>query len=715
MHGGVGGWLKGGAQRRQQGLDIALDVKEINALLFAAPLKNVVGAIGHARYSHGLVKAFNRGIGVSHRGIAQKHAAEFKHAHPLGFAVQVELEHLQQRAQQRRAHHAHLAGNGVQQLDGVGIGRQLLLPALFHKAEIDGLLVPQTRQQAAHRKRAALGFCTQLGGDRRQGRCGGQVVVTHHARHFLDQIFLDGNVKAIAGGGDRHHTFRLGHRQPQALERIHALGLGQRHTNNLGRARHAQCDRLRRGQVDGVVIDGAASRLGRAADVDHELRNALDVLHRQAGVHTALKAMARVGREVEAARTPRHGLGPPESGFDVNVARVIRHRRGVATHDAGQRFDLAVIGDHTHLVIDGDGVAIEQLELLTGLAPSHIQATVDFVQIKNMRWTAQLKHHVVRDVHQRRHATLTAAGQAVLHPLGGCSARVHVAHDATREAATQIRGAHLHGQLVCQLGLYRRERRLLQWRTGQCRHFTGNAVNAQAMRQVGRELESEERVVQIQMGANVLTHRGRSVQLQQTAVVFRQLEFAGRAQHALAFHAAQLAHLDQERLAIVARGQLGTHQRTRHLDAHTGVGRTADDIEQGALPYIDLAHTQAIGIRVLHSLLDLADHDFGERRRDRAQLFDLQACHGQGVSQLLGGQRWIAEFAQPGLGKLHSEILWRLLLKKELLALFNQGFQHSMMLKANKTVRSQLTFLRYWNCDRKRMSPSKNRRKSLTP
>ena len=35
-------------------------------------------------------------------------------------------------------------------------------------------------------------------------------------------------------------------------------------------------------------------------------------------------------------------------------------------------------------------------------------------------------------------------------------------------------------------------------------------------------------------------------------MVFRQLEFAGRAEHALAFHAAQLAHLDEERLAVVA-------------------------------------------------------------------------------------------------------------------------------------------------------------------
>jgi hypothetical protein len=55
------------------------------------------------------------------------------------------------------------------------------------------------------------------------------------------------------------------------------------------------------------------------------------------------------------------------------------------------------------------------------------------------------------------------------------------------------------------------------------------------------------------------------------------------------------------------------------------------------------------------------------------------------------------------------------LLKRELLALFRIGFQHENSLKPNVGVRWQLTFLHYWNCDRKRMSPSKNRRKSFTP
>jgi hypothetical protein len=112
-------------------------------------------------------------------------------------------------------------------------------------------------------------------------------------------------------------------------------------------------------------------------------------------------------------------------------------------------------------------------------------------------------------------------------------------------------------------------------------------------------------------------------------MVFRQLEFAGRAQHALAFHAAQLAHLDEERLAVVAGRQLGAHQRARHLDAHTRIGRATHDVEQGTLPHIHLAHAQAVRIGVLHGFLDFAHHNVGKGRRHGSQLFNLQAGHGQ--------------------------------------------------------------------------------------
>src|SRR5256885_17231969 len=54
--------------------------------------------------------------------------------------------------------------------------------------------------------------------------------------------------------------------------------------------------------------------------------------------------------------------------------------------------------------------------------------------------------------------------------------------------------------------------------------------------------------------------------------------------------------------------------------------------------------------------LDLTDDDLGERRRHGLQLLHLQAGHGQGVGQFLGGQRRIAELAQPGFGKLHIRL-----------------------------------------------------------
>src|SRR6218665_2825854 len=42
----------------------------------------------------------------------------------------------------------------------------------------------------------------------------------------------------------------------------------------------------------------------------------------------------------------------------------------------------------------------------------------------------KLELHVVGDVHQRRYATLAAAGQALAHPLRRGGMRVQMAHDA---------------------------------------------------------------------------------------------------------------------------------------------------------------------------------------------------------------------------------------------------------------------------------------------
>ena len=266
---------------------------------------------------------------------------------------------------------------------------------------------------------------------------------------------------------------------------------------------------------------------------------------------------------------------------------------------------------------------------------------------------AVLEHHVVRDVDQRRHTALATARQPVDHPRRRWPGRVDVAHDAARKATAQVGRIDLHGQQVVVHRRYRRHDGHHQWSAGQCSQFACHAKNAQAVRKVRREFEREQEVVEIQDLANIGTYRRIGRQFEQAAMVLAELEFARRAQHALALDATQLPELDQERLAIVTGRQLGAHQRARDLDTDARIRCTAHDVEQGALPDIDLAHAQPIGIRMLLGRLDLADHDEAERRCGRLALLDLEPTHGERLGQFGAAERRVAEFAQPGLGKLH--------------------------------------------------------------
>ena len=231
---------------------------------------------------------------------------------------------------------------------------------------------------------------------------------------------------------------------------------------------------------------------------------------------------------------------------------------------------------------------------------------------------------------------------------------VDAGDDAATEAATQIRRFHSDPHLILSSDRHLRIGKRLQRRARERRHLARNAVYAQAMRQIGRKLEGEQGVIEPEVIADVLAHRRIGWQFQQATVVIGQLEFSRRAQHAVALHPAQRAHLDHERLAVFAGWQFRAHQRARHLDAHPRIGRATDDLQQAVRAGIHLAHAQAVGIRVLRGLLDFGHDDASERRRDRLQFFHLQPGHGERISQLLGGQRRVADGAEPGFGKLHG-------------------------------------------------------------
>ena len=429
-----------------------------------------------------------------------------------------------------------------------------------------------------------------------------------------------------------------------------------------------------------------------ATNLQHQIGDAIQHLHRARRVNAPLKPMPRIGAEIETARTPCNRLGPPEGRLDIDVLGSVAHRRGVAPHDAGQRLHLFLVGNDAHFAVQRHGIAVEQLELFARLAPAHMQLrTGNLVAIKNVGGLAQLKHHVVGNIDQYRYAALAATRQTIHHPSGGLHMGVHAADHPTAKAPAKIgrfdhnfyRIRRSHGNLHF--------RQSLQWRPRQCRQFTRNAIHTQRMRQIGRELERKKHIVQIQISTNVLSQRRVSGQFQQPTVVFRQTQFPRRAQHAVAFYATQLAHLDFERLAIFTRRQFGANQCTGHLDAHARIGRAANDLQQFATARIDLAYAQAIGIRVLHGLFDFGHHNAAKSRRRRVKLFHLQPCHGERIGQLLRGKRRITKFAQPGFRKLHSVSLIQSLLK---------------------SVKAQI-HQRNWL--KKRTSPSKNRRKSFTP
>jgi len=174
--------------------------------------------------------------------------------------------------------------------------------------------------------------------------------------------------------------------------------------------------------------------------------------------------------------------------------------------------------------------------------------------------------------------------------------------------------------------------------------------------QIGRELEREQRVVEVQELADVLAERRVGRQFEQAAVVLGQLELARRAQHAEALDAAQLALADLERLAVLARRQFGADGGERNADASTRVGGTADDLQRAVRAVrtgIDRAHAQLVGVRVLFGFEDLGDDDAVEGGRDGALLFDFHAGHRQQMGQRIAAQFRVAELAQPRFGELH--------------------------------------------------------------
>jgi hypothetical protein len=176
-------------------------------------------------------------------------------------------------------------------------------------------------------------------------------------------------------------------------------------------------------------------------------------------------------------------------------------------------------------------------------------------------------------------------------------------------------------------------------RIGERSHFAGNPGETQAIGTVRRELDGDLAIIKLQVVTQIGADGGIFGQHHEAGVIGRDAEFVSGAHHAEGFHATQLGRLDGEF------GQLGTHHGARGLHALHHIRGTTDDLQQIALADVDTANLELVGVGVLFKGHNAGHDHAAEFRRDRIDLFNFEAGHGQQFAQRIGIERGITQRA----------------------------------------------------------------------
>ena len=425
--------------------------------------------------------------------------------------------------------------------------------------------------------------------------------------------------------------------------RHHLLG-GNFHAYHFARTRHAHRNLFAFGQLAhhfghrpdlyGVFVTFTT------ADLLHQSRGVLQRLDLPHEIHTALKTMRRIRGEFVAAGFALNHLRREKRRLKENILRGQFRLAVPAAHHARHADRFFVVGDDQHIVLHFVGLLVQQLDRLAGFGHARGQTAAQTIQIINVHRLTEREHDVIGDVHQRGNRTMTGALQALNHPLRRWCSRIQVFNHAPREATTRRRRVNANRQSRVAIRHHRldhqRRQRHRFFTADQRTHIARHATHRQTIRAVRREFDRINRVVQIQIAANVLAHRRRIVttrrQFIQTARVGVNPQFLGRTQHPAGRHTAQFRIFDFK----ITR-QYRTHRRARHTNTHTRIRRATNDLQWLGLTDIHLAHIQFIRIRVFVALDDLTHDDTRKRGRGRRHLLNFQAPHGQYIRERLAG------------------------------------------------------------------------------
>ncbi len=383
----------------------------------------------------------------------------------------------------------------------------------------------------------------------------------------------------------------------------------------------------------------------RARQLEHQLGGDDLAVHRLLGREALLEAPGGLRAQGELGRGALEARAVPVGGLHQHARGGPADLGALAAHQAGDRRRAVLVGDQQDAGVERALDVVERRHLLALAGAPHGELSAgDEVEVEGVQRLPGEQHREVGDVDDVVDRALAGGGQARLQPRRRRADR-DVLEQPRGEARAEVGvldddlGARDVAGGARVVGPRRRRERRARDRV----HLAGDAVDAQAVGPVGRDLELEhvggdrQRVGQRSARLEVLRQHHDPV------VLAADRDLVLGEDHPARFLAAQLGLLEL--------GAVG-HDRARRGDrdglARRDVRRAADDLVRLALADVDRADRQAVRVGMALGRQDLADPEVLERGDAVAvHAVDLRAGHGEPGRQLVRRQAGVHVVVQP--------------------------------------------------------------------
>ncbi len=558
---------------------------------------------------------------------------------------------LEQGPEQRRAQLALARGHRVEQLDH-RLVRQAQANRELGRGEAppEHLVEPLCGERVGRLATDPLAVGEPAGGPMARGQRGGELLEPVDARHLLDHVGL---------ARDVHTTER------RRLYVEPVLGVCDLELECLQDPLAACTRDLEPEQAADAFLAEADDdrRRARAADVDrpggqpgarqleHQSRRERLCLERLFGLKLLLEAARGLAAQPQLERGAVDVGAVPGRGLEQHAGRRPGDLGALAAHHAGDRGGAIAVGDQHHLLVERAQLAVERAHGLArpGSADGQLVAS-DAVEVEGVQRLPGLEHRVVGDVDDVRDRALAGCHQAGLQP-GRRGADADILEHARGEARAELRedldGGLLDGAFAAGV---RFPGRCGQRRTRGGVDLARHPVDAEAVGPVGRDLEQQHVGRERDHLLERRPWRRAAVEHQDALVVGADRELVLGQDHPLRFDASEVRGGER---APVGEQRTGPGDRDDLAALH--VGGATHDLGPLAVAELDLAHLQALGVRVRTGFEHAADEISGAARRPvMLDPLDIGARQREPLGERLGAELGRAVDVKPLEGDAHQ-------------------------------------------------------------